>query len=283
MQAQRAVCVLVLAGVVTAVWSQGPEPDRSRPEAVAKAYLEALAKGDGEAALRCLDPATEGRGAGKLLKDVAGKGASMEQMLTEVLLLPVGTQVQYEGGELVRDGDSARLAVMATLALPQTLVLRKAADGTWFVDLTQSAKASTGLEQPLVLRDLARPAPDDCMSHLKQLALAVLMWAADHGDTLPPAKSWGSELQPYLRDLKVCRCPAAPDLACGYSYNLEVAGRKLASIQRPAETVLFYESGLGSLDAADRGESQPRPGRHNGGTNRAFVDGHVQFVPATKP
>jgi prepilin-type processing-associated H-X9-DG protein len=206
----------------------------------------------------------------------------MEQMFTEMLLLPLGKQAQYESGELLREGDTARLAVMATLEVPQTLVLRKGPDGKWVVSLTQSAKASSGREELGLLRGLDQPAPEECMTHLKQLALAVHMWAQDHDGALPSAKGWGSELQPYLGNVEVFRCPAAPELECGYSLNLEVAGKKLAAVPQPSQTVLFYESTLGRLNAADRGESEPHPGRHKGGSFRAYVDGHVEFQRPAK-
>jgi prepilin-type processing-associated H-X9-DG protein len=105
------------------------------------------------------------------------------------------------------------------------------------------------------------------------------MWSQDHDETLPPAKGWAKELEPYLRNLELFRCPGARNLTCGYAFNLDVAGKRLADIERPSETVLFYESTLGSLDAADKGESQPQPGRHNGGNNLAYVDGHVRWQP----
>jgi hypothetical protein len=276
---------LLLVALWSAAYGQTPPLDQTRPDVVAKAYLKALATGDAEAAVRCLDPEAEGRGVTKLIGSLP-REPSPDQTLTEMLLIPYSRHVQYTPGELVREGDTARLKLEATLTLPQTLVLRKGADGKWVVDLRQSATASTGRPESLVLRAIGESRPAAvapsaaCMSNLKQMALAVLMWAADHHDTLPPAKDWVKELDPYLRDMKVFRCPAAPDLECGYAYNLEVAGKMLTEIARPSETVLFYESTLGKLDAVDKGESQPRPGRHEGANHLAYVDGHAWSQPA---
>lgn len=263
---------------LTPVLAQAPALDQTQPDPVARAYLDALAKWDPEAAARCLDPATEGRGLARFLQHEMPPEASLDQMLTEMLLLPVSKRVQYAPGEMVMDGDTARLTVVATVTVPQTLVLRKGADGKWIVDLEASAMASTGLGAPVMLEGLARSEQTECLSNLKQLALAVLMWAQDHDEVLPPAKDWGKELYPYLKNEELFRCPAAADLQGGYAYNADIAGRKLAEIADPAATVLFYESTLGQLDAADRGESQPRPGRHNGGNARAYVDGHVKWL-----
>ena len=42
--------------------------------------------------------------------------------------------------------------------------------------------------------------------------------------------------------------------------------------------VLFFDSNAGIANAADPGSSLARPGRHSGGDNLAFVDGHVKWV-----
>jgi hypothetical protein len=110
-----------------------------------------------------------------------------------------------------------------------------------------------------------------CMTRMKLLGLVVMMWAQDHDEALPPAENLDVELEPYLAS------QGEPGLQFGYAYNLAVAGKRLADITNPAETVLFYESTLGTLNAADTGESQPKPGRHHGGNIRCYADGHVKW------
>jgi prepilin-type processing-associated H-X9-DG protein len=129
----------------------------------------------------------------------------------------------------------------------------------------------------------AAAARSACLVNLKALALAVMLWATDHNETLPPADKWCDELQPYMAEAKASLlCPGdAPKLAelvCGYSYSLAIASKRLADIVDPAGTVMFYESTLNKLNAADNGESEPKPGRHDGGNNRAYVDCHAQWV-----
>jgi prepilin-type processing-associated H-X9-DG protein len=260
--------------------AQAPPFDPTKPDEVAKAYLDACEKWDAEAALRCLNPETDARDLRAVVEE-APKGSLPEQLLTEMLLYPLWRHVKFVPGELTVEGDTARLPVVVTVTLPQTLILRKDADGKWVVDLRQSITSSTGLPEPEMLRAVGAT---DCLSNLKQLAVAALMWAQDHDEVLPPAANWGPELLPYLKNDQVFRCPEAPELACGYAYNLEVAGRKLADIAQPAEAVLFYESTIGRLDAADKGESQPQPGRHQGANNLAYVDGHAKWLgPAEAP
>lgn len=48
--------------------------------------------------------------------------------------------------------------------------------------------------------------------------------------------------------------------------------------QLEAETVLLFDSTQGQANAHDQGESLPEPGRHQGGDNLGFADGHVQWA-----
>jgi prepilin-type N-terminal cleavage/methylation domain-containing protein/prepilin-type processing-associated H-X9-DG protein len=81
-------------------------------------------------------------------------------------------------------------------------------------------------------REKARSAA--CLSNCKQLGLALMMYAGDYDDTLPPAKIgnsppyrhvcaaagegyplfpayWQDVVQPYLKNRAVLRCPSRPD------------------------------------------------------------------------
>jgi hypothetical protein len=264
--------------------AQAPPFDPTKPDEVAKAYLDACEKWDAEAAVRCLNSESQARDVRTEVQQQFPfpQEWKPDQALIEMLLFPMWQHVKFAPGELTVEGDTARLPVVVTVSLPQTLVLRKDAEGKWVVDLRQSITTSTGLREPMMLGAVDA---DGCFSHLKQLGLAALMWAQDHDQVWPPAANWGQELLPYLnRDEQVFRCPAAPELECGYAYNLEVAGKKPEDIARPAEVVLFHESTIGRLDAADRGESQPKPGRHNGINNVVCADGHaVRLKPADGP
>ncbi len=52
---------------------------------------------------------------------------------------------------------------------------------------------------------------------------------------------------------------------------------KLKDIDNPAATVLLFETATNAKNAADTGDSIPRPGWHSGGTDYAFADGHVKW------
>jgi prepilin-type processing-associated H-X9-DG protein len=116
-----------------------------------------------------------------------------------------------------------------------------------------------------------------CVSNLKQLALAHLMYAQDYDVRLVGSANWSEALSPYTRNPALLACPSRPTSPYGYAYNSLLSGRQMAEMLRPAETSLLFDSNAGVVNAADAGQSLARPGRHQGGDNLAFVDGHVKW------
>ncbi len=110
-----------------------------------------------------------------------------------------------------------------------------------------------------------------CANHLRQLRLAVAVYAADHSSALPPrvsAQKWPAQLQPQYAQVAVLRCPAdqpnassadtnsAPDMAPrsyllngfqdlyeaqGLGNAKEYPSLKESAITKPVETILFGE------------------------------------------
>jgi prepilin-type processing-associated H-X9-DG protein len=117
-----------------------------------------------------------------------------------------------------------------------------------------------------------------CVSNMKQLCLAAMMYAQDQDEKLP-TEGWPKQLEPYSKNPAIYRCPGAPDKEIGYAINEKVAGVKLGGLADPAETVLFFESDLavdipfGGIDAL---VEKPR---HAGLVVVGFADGHVKAVP----
>lgn len=121
------------------------------------------------------------------------------------------------------------------------------------------------------------------MSNMKQIALGILMYAEDNDHKMPDADKWVDEVMPYIKTESVFADPAAPGLKWAYAFNRALSGVSLADLEDPAGTVLLFESTDGKKNASDRGESLPRPGRHNGGTDYAMADGHVKWVGDDAP
>jgi prepilin-type N-terminal cleavage/methylation domain-containing protein/prepilin-type processing-associated H-X9-DG protein len=175
-----------------------------------------------------------------------------------------------------------------------------------------------------------------CLSNLKQIDLAWLMYVQDYDEktmpiyiNVPPADGtggprqwWYPLLQPYIKNTQLYFCPSYsegnyPGVAgdcedryhTGYGYNWQwnnsTPGNhgdfgwfgsytKIATFQRPAELIAFgdsiclgvgvYNNGTGmaaTWSAWQQGGAPSGGGRHNGGENYAFVDGHAKWLRAT--
>ncbi len=160
-------------------------------------------------------------------------------------------------------------------------------EGQWKVDL----RASWAL-LPEPLRAVAegpareKATTETCLSNLKQLALAALMFAADHDNQLPSADKWTDEVIPYVKNEAILKCPAAPELECAYALNRALAGKNHLAIPRLAEEIIFFESNLGKRNATGTVQDLADPPRHQGGNNYAFADGHCKWsheLPGSAP
>jgi len=123
------------------------------------------------------------------------------------------------------------------------------------------------------------------LSNLRQIGLAVVVYAQDHGGRLPDADHWVDEIAPTLArgDEKTLRSlmwdqAAPPTQPYGYAFNRSLSSVNLATLKDPAEVVMVFESTLGHRNATDTGQSVPLPGRHEGGTHYVFADGRARWV-----
>ncbi len=117
-----------------------------------------------------------------------------------------------------------------------------------------------------------------CLSNLKQLSLALQMYAQDYDETLCRYYRymymngtrylwwWGDVLQPYISNYQILECPSGSwgytyarppglpnPLICSYAFNAvghdvnqnyigNMGDRKLATIQEPSETIILCDS-----------------------------------------
>ena len=135
---------------------------------------------------------------------------------------------------------------------------------------------------PRYPRDTSQRVP--CMANLRDLGLALVLYANEYGDRYPPAGQWCDLLaSQYVRETgesaqkfkRVRRCPKVSKNGWGYALN------PLAHPTGDPNTILAFES-----DAGWNGVGGPEllvTGRHRGeGCNVLFVDGHVEFVKAER-
>jgi len=114
-----------------------------------------------------------------------------------------------------------------------------------------------------------------CIENQRELAVAALMYADDHGGRLPPAQEWCDLLRPYLKDAHAFVCPAARNLRCSYAFNANLSGVRLDDSPESRHVVIFFESDRG-WNAAGGPELLPAQPRHRFGEMDISIVGNRQ-------
>lgn len=189
--------------------------------------------------------------------------------------------MKVEIGEPKIQGDRCTVSLRKQISVDQRVALAKE-DGVWRVDLLRTVALSLGKEGAAVSPHRERARQSACMANLKQVTLALLMYAQDWKETLPPAETWVQALTPYLRNQAIFRCPADPDRPIGYGFRSALSKVKLANVADLGQTPVFFESTAGGVNPHDEGQSLPPEGRHMGGVVVAYLDGHVKWHTAAE-
>jgi hypothetical protein len=132
---------------------------------------------------------------------------------------------------------------------------------------------------PALAKAKERAQTINCVNNVKQLGLAVKMYAADNNDQFPPASKWCDAIQAYVQSPKPFQCPADSNLHCAFAYNRKLDGLKEGDID--PQTVLFFESSAGWNAAGGR----ELFGAHKHSRTRivvGFADGSVQQLPRSQ-
>lgn len=112
-----------------------------------------------------------------------------------------------------------------------------------------------------------------CVNNLKQLGLAVVVYAGDNKDAYPPPATWCDVTANYRGTDKVLQCPTHLEARCGYAYNTNLFDRQAGEVA--PNTVMIFESDAG-WNAAGGPELMITQPRHGGVFNVCFADGSVQ-------
>ncbi len=83
----------------------------------------------------------------------------------------------------------------------------------------------------------------NCVNNVKQLSLAVRLYAMDSNDKFPSATNWCDLILTNVGSATVFVCPLGSNPRCGYAYNSKLDGLKDGEIN--PQTVLFFESNTG--------------------------------------
>lgn len=170
---------------------------------------------------------------------------------------------------------------------------------------------------PVFARAREKAKQASCLSNMKQLGLAAMMYVSDYDDIFFPrcTGTWGQPgavywfprsssepglIMPYVKNEQVFVCPSVPNRR-GYGYNMGLGYVPLSSVDSPAEKVMFSDDTFGSAvlyhpsqgvynwganfvtpegstgSAIQWGVNCPY-GRHNDMANVAFCDGHAKAM-----
>lgn len=117
-----------------------------------------------------------------------------------------------------------------------------------------------------------------CTSNQRQIGLAVMMYAQDNDETLPPANGWTDKIN---IEAKMLMCPDKK-IPVGYVYSNFADGLSLGDMPSPVDFPLI-------MDGEQPGQTNPTllyanvaytpkdlTYRHNNRIIQAFADGHVE-------
>jgi prepilin-type N-terminal cleavage/methylation domain-containing protein/prepilin-type processing-associated H-X9-DG protein len=165
---------------------------------------------------------------------------------------------------------------------------------------------------PVFARAREKARQTSCLSNVKQLGTAILMYVQDYDEVLPFAiggATMGSLqalpelLAPYMKNQQIQRCPSDPTGAIdftsyglsrysygwnmsAFAYRLPMAGPPagsiiaLADVPMPSATLAFFD---GREQVTGMSRVVLASFRHNDGANAGFLDGHAKWYPGTRP
>jgi prepilin-type processing-associated H-X9-DG protein len=107
-----------------------------------------------------------------------------------------------------------------------------------------------------------------CLSNVKQLSLATMIYLTDHDDRFPDASQWRNAVMPYTKNAKLFRCPAdTSDQLSSYRMNPRLSRVESTKVREPANTVMIFE-----------GDQNGFVARHAGTGSVGFADGHARVL-----
>ena len=108
----------------------------------------------------------------------------------------------------------------------------------------------------------ASPATEESVKNLKQMGTALMMYAQDYDEMLPPMKKYEKTQEVLMPYVKNAAAFTNPDTKEPYKANPVISGLALAKVDMPTETVAFYEAA---------------PAR-DGTRGVCFLDGHAKRI-----
>ncbi len=122
-----------------------------------------------------------------------------------------------------------------------------------------------------------------CLSNVKNLALAMNMFLADY-DRFPKADQWVDVLGDYVKNDAVYKCPEdKSDARCSYGMNWGLSRKPTSAVDDASRKVAIYETARPGANPMGGKTDVVSPPRHQGGNNYGFVDGHAKWCREPVP
>jgi prepilin-type processing-associated H-X9-DG protein len=137
--------------------------------------------------------------------------------------------------------------------------------------------AMPGILWPVLAKARHKAQTNQCLNQVKEVGLAVRLYADENNGQCPPAVNWCDAVLPNLPKPESLQCPARRDQRSGYALNGRVAGRTLSSI--PPDTVMIFEI-AGGWNVTGGPDDVMSRSPHGGHFVIGFADGSVRQVPA---
>jgi prepilin-type processing-associated H-X9-DG protein len=122
-----------------------------------------------------------------------------------------------------------------------------------------------------------------CMSHVKQLGAAMMLYSEDYEGRWPRKENWCDGVLPYARSPQgvpaatVFQCPSLPNQSGAYAYNGLLSSVSGNGIAFPSNTAAVFDA-RGGWNLAGGAAMADR--RHGNGLYMLFTDGHVRWLGA---
>jgi hypothetical protein len=129
-----------------------------------------------------------------------------------------------------------------------------------------------------------RPTPAKaCMSHLKQMAHAMNLYANLNDDRLPNRDHWMEVTVSYANSPDYFKDPEVDGKGqYGYAFNSRLSNQQRSSFPDAALLTMLFDSINLGRNASDPLASFPKPGRHNAANCVCYLDGHVKRISDPK-
>jgi len=202
---------------------------------------------------------------------------SVKQVVGMVKMLVPSAEMSYESDEplgmamgvrVEGEGEGRMVTVYATADLNTV---------PYLIDAPIAMQAAMVL--PMLVKSKEGAQKAVCLSNMKNLATAMQMWLMDHDDRFPTTERWVEELEPYVRNMDVLKCPDDESGArSSYALNKAVIGKTMADVEDASRLVVFYETAHPGENPVGGPEDIVSPARHDGGSNFGYADGHAMWV-----